>query len=375
MVWVMSNPLLAGHYLNPYLVSECGIPKNNQKWSVSHKDFSAMLGSWTLGSDSIYIRAPKAHRDYRLLLDTGDVVWSCDVIRNLSTAACLLGEYVCLGWYIHDIRDGRIIYDLRDSIDKAVVRSQIILPFEDGLLCRVSGERSRVVYFDIKQDCVEDYPIDLTMLRVTDDQKYLLGWSDRKICCLDAQTKDFIWSYSVKSDISGEPQLSAGFAVHDDGVYLYDSDGNIFCLDVKSGAVSWERESGTQLTSSTGESNSLKPTSIASGNGAIVINRYDSENGYVEVLSSVDGGFYWRADAVSSRVFISGDILIVICGDDPECMQMRDLFSGEVLWNMPNPLTAMIKVLAWDTKIVVSNTLGTFRCYEWSEPYRSPHLQ
>jgi hypothetical protein len=121
----MSNPLLSGHYLNPYLVRLCGIPSTKEKWGVSYEEFSPMLGSWTLDSDSVYIRTPKAHKDYRLSLDTGDVVWSCDVNRNLSTAACLIGEYVCLGWYIHARRDGNIVFDLRDTIDKNIVRSQI----------------------------------------------------------------------------------------------------------------------------------------------------------------------------------------------------------------------------------------------------------
>jgi outer membrane protein assembly factor BamB len=368
---MMNNDLLPEHYLNHFLVRACGIPDDKRTWTVSRKEFNNMIVSWTLGSDAIYVKSPGGNKDLSLSLETGNVNWNYEVSNNNCVGVSLIDEYVCMGYYVHHASDGRIIYDMRELLGEELIHFQYFIPFCNGLLCRVTGGINKIVYVDLRQGSVDDYPFDLQKFRVTDDQRYLLGWLGGEISCIDAESKAIVWSYIVRTDSDVEAIYTANFIVHGDKIYLHEKN-EIVCLDVNDGAINWKIEISGQQAVANNSKEEPGVISLVCGNGVVVLSDSYSDNGFVEVVNSHNGEFIWRSDMVSPRLYIAGDILIVIYGPDLMYMQMRDLFTGEILWEMQKPLSGMMRVLAWGNRIVVSTTLGTFKCFEWSEPYYSP---
>jgi outer membrane protein assembly factor BamB len=342
-----------------------GLPAIKSKWTLNECAEYGVDWEVCVNTSAIYLCSARRVA-VAINVDNGIILWKRTLPEIATRGIAISESQICIAPYILSQSNGGIVSDLSRSGRRYRFVEDV---YNGDFFITTLGEQKGIHRYGEVSD--EFYNLGIVGLSIVNDGDLVIGLIDNALVSYSLRNKSQIWSLDCPTGEQGALLLpSSGYNIINDTIYqhmIYDS---LRAINLESGEIIWQN--GPQTIENLDAASALKipPNKLLGCGDSLYLCREMKNEGFLQSRSVTDGSEMWRVDTPNARAFlIAGDLLFGALNDR---LVGWDRYTGEVVWQADEPMTAVLHAVSASNKIIFTNTMSQIRCYEWTEPYYSP---
>jgi len=377
-----------------YYSAPTGLPNNECKWYVDqskHDKVVSISSAIGLDPDSVLFWAQRREAE-RVSLDSGEtrVVAAIDFMRGLSSQVAKSEDCIMAGPLLLNADDFSVLSNFEEMLVPGSASSHelVNIPVVGGFLY-LTGNRikaPRDLYFvDAKKGELHLLGGGYNSVIALPGSEVYFAIRDGQLMCGHARTGEMIWQKTVSwqwsehssEDDRNESRINAAsMKCSETEVMLFLSGAGFYRFDARSGELIYHLDTYYDSVGFGGARYFRECDTVFFGPDLYYVvhcnegrtnalRAYSFHNNNLIFEQSAEGGYEFP-------LFIAGDLFFFV-DSKVNAYIARDRHSGELVWQSKDYLPRTYFGLPVGNKIFIYGGAGHMICYEWSEPYISPH--